>query len=63
MSEIENTTCIDYLMEQNIRGMEELITRQYYIERGASPELVDNAIAEALKLEATEKMLYERSMA
>lgn len=42
MNTIE-TTCLDYLMDFGIRGREEYVMKRYYLERGVSEEMIDNA--------------------
>lgn len=42
MSDTE-TTCLDYLMDCKITGMEEDILKQYYLEHGISEKMIDNA--------------------
>lgn len=53
MSDTE-TTCLDYLMDCGISGREEDIMKQYYLERGISEEMIDNA---ANLLNSVEKAL------
>lgn len=42
MNDLE-TTCLDYIMESGIRGMEECIIKQHYLENGVSEEKIENA--------------------
>lgn len=42
MSDTE-TTCLDYLMDCRISDREEDIMKRYYLERGVSEEMIDNA--------------------
>lgn len=58
MGEME-TTCLDYIMRCGIRGMEDDIVKQYYLERGASQEHVDNAVKAVETLETVGEMKYE----
>lgn len=43
MSDIE-TTCLDYIMECGIRGIESDMMKQYYLENGVEKRLIDNSI-------------------
>lgn len=53
-----DTTCLDYMMNCGIRGMEEDIIKQYYLERGASQEQLDNAVKAMETLETVGKLKF-----
>lgn len=52
------TTCLDYLMDCRVSGREEDIMKQYYLERGVSEEMIDNATN---LLNGVEKVLNENN--
>ena len=45
------TTCLDYIMECGIRGMESDMMKQYYLENGVEERLIDNSINLLNKIE------------
>lgn len=57
MSEMD-TTCLDYIMTCGIRGREEDILKQYFLEQGFSQEQVDNAFKAMETLETVGKIKY-----
>lgn len=53
-----DTTCLDYIMTCGIRGREEDILKQYFLERGSSQEQLDNAVKAMKTLETVGKMKF-----